>query len=132
MQDIANGIVPFDKIICTQEHINSLKKYARSLGPKGLMPNTKSGTLVGQDMIVEQVKQSKLGLIEFRTSPEAFIMTKIGVRSFEPEELEKNFDALMMALVEKKPEVVKGRYLMRGMIKSSMSPSIKVDLGKWI
>jgi len=59
-------------------------------------------------------------------------MTKIGVRSFEPEELEKNFDALMMALVEKKPEVVKGRYLMRGMIKSSMSPSIKVDLGKWI
>ena len=96
------------------------------------MPNTKSGTLVRQDEIVEQVKQSKLGLIEFRTSPESFIMTKIGVRSFDPAELERNFDALLTALVEKKPEVIKGRYLMRGMIKSSMSPALKVDLGKWI
>jgi len=56
LTDIANGIVPFDKIICTQEFIGSLKKYARVLGPKGLMPNTKSGTLVKQDEIIEQVK----------------------------------------------------------------------------
>lgn len=55
LADIAAGIVPFDKIICTQEHIANLKKYARILGPKGLMPNTKSGTLVKQDEIVEAV-----------------------------------------------------------------------------
>ena len=53
IQDIANGIVAFDKIICTQEFIPQLKKFARILGPKGLMPNTKSGTLVGQNEIVE-------------------------------------------------------------------------------
>ena len=53
---IANGEVPFDKIICTQEHLPALKKYARVLGPKGLMPNAKSGTLVRQDEIVEQVR----------------------------------------------------------------------------
>ena len=51
----------------------NLKRYARILGPKGLMPNTKSGTLVSSDMIVEQVQQSKLGLIEFRVNPESFI-----------------------------------------------------------
>lgn len=54
--DIGNGNVPFDKIICTQEHIQDLKKFARILGPKGLMPNTKSGTLVKADEIVEQVR----------------------------------------------------------------------------
>ena len=85
--DIAEGKVPFDKIICTQEFIQNLKKYARVLGPKGLMPNVKSGTLVKSDEIVEQVKQSKLGLIEFRINPEAFIQSKIGLREFDEEKL---------------------------------------------
>ena len=131
LADIANGEVPFDKIICTQEHLPALKKYARVLGPKGLMPNTKSGTLVRQDEIVEQVRQSKQGLIEFRVSPESFIMSKIGLRKFTEEELAANFDALMMALVNKKPEVVKGRYFLKGMIKTSMGPPLKVDLTKY-
>lgn len=87
LTDIANGIINFDKLICTQEQIASLKKFARVLGPKGLMPNVKSGTLVQQSEIVECVKQSKLGLIEFRVNPEAFIHSRIGLRSFEPEKL---------------------------------------------
>jgi large subunit ribosomal protein L1 len=82
LAEIAKGEVTFDKIICTPEFVNSLKKFARILGPKGLMPNTKSGTLVKQDVIVETVKQSKQGLIEFRISPESFIMSKIGLRKF--------------------------------------------------
>ena len=56
LQDIANGKIDYDKIICTQEYVQNLKKYARILGPKGLMPNKKSGTLVKTDEIVEQVK----------------------------------------------------------------------------
>ena len=56
LNNISKGEVPFDKIICTSEHISSLKKFARVLGPRGLMPNTKSGTLVSQDSIVETVR----------------------------------------------------------------------------
>ena len=73
LTDIQNGVINFDKIICTQEYLPNLKRYARILGPKGLMPNTKSGTLVSNDLIVKQVEQSKMGLIEFRVNPESFI-----------------------------------------------------------
>lgn len=92
------------------------------------MPNVKSGTLVSQDQIVEQVKQSKTGLIEFRVNPESFIMTKIGLREFKPDQLESNLDALMEALANRKPEAIKGRYFLKGMVKTSMGPTIKLDL----
>lgn len=129
--DIQNGTINFDKIICTQEFLPTLKRYARILGPKGLMPNAKSGTLVSSDQIVEQVKQSKIGLIEFRVNPEAFIQSKIGRRDFEDNNLMTNFDALMMALIQRKPEVIKGRYFLKGMIKTSMGPPLKVDLSRY-
>ena len=95
------------------------------------MPNVKSGTLVPQDQIVEQVKQSKEGLIEFRVNPESFIMSKIGLREFKPEQLESNLDALMEALAERKPETIKGRYFLKGMIKTSMGPPLKLDIQKY-
>jgi len=132
MTDIGNGKIEFDKIICTQDHISSLKKFARILGPKGLMPNTKSGTLVRAEEIVETLQQSKMGLVEFRVNPEAFILSKVGLRSFDEDKLEANFDALMTALVERKPETIKGRYFMKGMVKTSMGPPIKVDLSKYV
>ena len=131
MADIAKGEVPFDKIICTPEFIGQLKKFARILGPKGLMPNAKSGTLVGPDQIVETVKQSKQGLIEYRISPEAFIMSKIGLRNFGPEELYENFKSLLMSLVHKKPESIKGRYFLKAFVKTSMGSPVKVDLHKY-
>jgi large subunit ribosomal protein L1 len=110
MTDIGNGKIDFDKIICTQDHISGLKKFARILGPKGLMPNAKSGTLVRADEIVDSVQQSKMGLVEFRVNPEAFILSKVGLRSFDEDKLEANFDALMTALVDRKPETIKERY----------------------
>ena len=131
MQDIANDKIEFDKLLCTQEHISELKRYARILGPKGLMPNTKSGTLVGQDMIVDQVKSSKQGLIEFRVSPDAWVLNKIGLRNFESEQLHENFNALMLALIDKRPDTLKGRYFLKGMIKSSMGPPIRLDLSHY-
>jgi large subunit ribosomal protein L1 len=124
-------VINFDKIICTQEYLPNLKRYARILGPKGLMPNTKSGTLVSSDLIVHQVEQSKLGLIEFRVNPESFIQSKIGRRDFEDDKLGSNFDALMMALIDRKPEAIKGRYFLKGMIKTSMGPPLKLDLSKY-
>ena len=87
LTEIANGNIPFDKLICTQDYLPELKRYARILGPKGLMPNTKSGTLVPSEQIVEQVKQSKLGMIEFKVNPESFILNKLGLRSFDDAKL---------------------------------------------
>lgn len=70
-------------------------------------------------------------MIEFRVSPDSFIFSKIGLRKFETDQLEENFDALMMALVEKKPDSIKGRYFLKGMVKTSMGPPIEVDLSHY-
>lgn len=95
------------------------------------MPNTKSGTLVKPDEIVETVRQSKAGLIEFRINSESFIMSKIGLREFQSTDLLTNFDALMMALVNKKPVSVKGKFFLKGMVKTTMGPPFKLDLSKY-
>lgn len=126
--DIANEKIEFDKLLCSQEMVQDLKAYARILGPRGLMPNTKSGTLVKRDEIVEQVRQSKQGLVEFRVNPESFIMNKIGIRTFEGEALHHNFDALMMALIARKPESVKGRYFVKAQVKTTMGPPLSLNL----
>ena len=65
-------------------------------------------------------------------NPESFILSKIGLRKFEKQALQDNFDALMMALLDKKPEAVKGRYFLKGMVKTSMGPPLKVDLTKYV
>jgi large subunit ribosomal protein L1 len=81
------------------------------LGPKGLMPNVKSGTLVKADDLVEAVKSSKQGLIEFRVNEGATIMNKFGKREFSDENLAINLDALLRSIANKRPDSVKGRYL---------------------
>jgi large subunit ribosomal protein L1 len=72
-----------------------------------------------------------LGLIEFRVNPESFIQSKIGLRSFDSQKLAENFDALMLALVQKKPDVIKGRYFLKGMVKTTMGAPLKVDIDKY-
>jgi len=92
------------------------------------MPNVKSGTLVKQHELIETVKQAKQGLVEFRVNEGAFIMNKIGKRAFEQEALLQNLNALMTALVKRKPESVKGKYFMKGQVKTSMGPPLKLDM----
>ena len=82
LKQMAEGKCEFDKIIATPEQMSVLKPLARILGPKGLMPNTKSGTLVKPDELIEAVKVSKQGQIEFRINEHADIMVKIGLREF--------------------------------------------------
>ena len=95
------------------------------------MPNTKSGTLVKQDEIVAQVKQSKVGLMEFRINTDAFIQSKIGLREFENGALIENFEALMEQLIAKKPESVKGRYFLKGVMKTTMGKPLQLDLSPY-
>lgn len=118
----------FDKIIATKEFMQGLKTLARILGPKGLMPNVKSGTLVKPDDLLETVKQSKQGLVEFRVNESATIMGKFGKRDFVDENLATNLDALLKAIARKRPETVKGKYMQNAMIKTTMGPTLKLDL----
>jgi large subunit ribosomal protein L1 len=92
------------------------------------MPNVKSGTLVKADDLVEAVKSSKQGLIEFRVNEGATIMNKFGKREFTDENLAINLDALLRSIANKRPDSVKGRYLQKAMIKTSMGPTLKLDL----
>jgi len=108
-----------------------LKRHARFLGPRGLIPNKKSGTLVDAQDLVSRVKETKMGLVEFRVNSESFILVKIGMRHFEDEGLLENFDTLMKLLVEKRPDAVKGRYFERAILKTTMGPPHRVNLSKY-
>jgi large subunit ribosomal protein L1 len=111
--------------------MQALKPLARILGPKGLMPNVKSGTLVKPEALIETVKQSKQGLIEYRVNEDGTIMTKIGKRDFTDEDLVRNADSLLRAVVEKKPEVIKGRYFLKAMVKTSMGPPTRLNISDY-
>ncbi|CDW76960.1 50s ribosomal protein l1 [Stylonychia lemnae] len=131
LRQISEGKLDFDKLIATQEQMGVLRSFAKILGPKGLMPNLKSGTLVKPDALIETIKISKQGQIEFRVNEYADIMVKIGLREFETDSLFQNFDAFAKALASKKPESIKGKYFVRGYVKSSMGPTVKVDLSEY-
>lgn len=109
IKQMAEGNIPFDKLIATPEQMNALKPLARILGPKGLMPNVKSGTLVKPEHLIESVKVSKMGQIEFRVNEHSDIMVKIGLKEFDNEKLIENFNSFATALAKKKPESVKGK-----------------------
>jgi large subunit ribosomal protein L1 len=108
-----------------------LKPHARILGPKGLMPNKKSGTLVKPDELIETVKLSKQGLIEYRVNEDATIMAKIGNRAFNDDDLIRNADSLLKSICSKRPIVLKGRYFLHGLIKTSMGPTFKLDITEY-
>lgn len=108
LKQVAEGIINFDKLIATPEQMAQLKPLAKIIGPKGLMPNLKSNTLVKPDELLEAVRVSKQGQIEFRINDNADIMAKIGLRSFENEDIAKNYDSLARALIRRKPESIKG------------------------
>ena len=111
IKEIAAGTINFDKLIATQEQMQILKPLARILGPKGLMPNLKSGTLVKPNELLESVRVSKQGQIEFRVNEHSDIMVKIGLREFENDKLMENFNSFATALAMKKPETIKGNEL---------------------
>lgn len=109
LKELAAGNIPFDKLIATPEQMSTLKPLARVLGPKGMMPNIKSGTLVKPEDLLESVKVSKMGQIEFRVNEHSDIMVKIGLKEFDNDKLVENFNSLASALAKKRPESIKGK-----------------------
>jgi len=119
--------IEFDVLICIPTMMAKLGKYARLLGPRGLMPNPKSGTVTVN--IEQAVVESKAGKVEYRVDQAGIIHLAIGKVSFSPAKLLENADAVMTSVRAAKPATVKGVYLKSAYICSSMGPSIKFEVG---
>ena len=116
----------YDTIIATPDMMPALGKIGRVLGPKGLMPNPKTGT-VSPD-IAKAVKDIKAGKVEYRADKEGNINVSIGRVSFDTDKLYENFETIYNVIVKAKPSTVKGVYMKNLTITTTMGPSIKVDV----
>ncbi len=128
METIQGGQIDFDRVIATPDMMGVVGRLGKVLGPKGLMPNPKLGTVTPN--VTEAVKAAKGGQVEFRVEKAGIIHSGIGKASFSKEDLRRNFDAFMDAIVKAKPSGAKGKYVKKVAISSTMGPGLKVDLGE--
>lgn len=124
MAKINEGWLDFDVAIATTEAMKQVRTLARVLGPKGLMPNPKSGTVT--DDIAAGIKAVKAGRVEFKVDKTANIGVGVGKRSFTPDQIKENVSAVLEAVGKAKPAAFKGHYIKSVTLSSSMSPGVKV------
>jgi large subunit ribosomal protein L1 len=122
---IKDGWTDVDVIIATPDMMGELGKLGRILGPRGLMPNPKVGTVTMD--IAKAVKEAKAGRIEYRVDKAGIIHAPVGKRSFGPEKLEENVRALYRELIRVKPAAVKGVYVKSVFISGTMTPSLRIE-----
>ena len=115
----------FDVVVATPDMMGVVGRLGKVLGPKGLMPNPKSGTVTMD--LEKALADIKAGKVEYRLDKQNIIHTVIGKSSFGPEKLEENFKALMDAIVKAKPSSAKGQYLKSVVVTSTMGPGVKVN-----
>lgn len=125
IEKIEKGWFEFDTLIATPDCMGMLGKLGRVLGPKGLMPNPKTGTVTLD--VAKAVKDAKAGKVEFRADKQGMIHVPIGKVDFTEEDLLKNFVTLADAVLRAKPSVAKGTYLKSVFLTTTMGPSIKLD-----
>jgi len=123
--EIKGGKIDFDRVIATPDSMRVVGQLGQILGPRGLMPNPKVGT-VTQD-VTGAVKNAKAGQVQYRTDKGGIVHTTIGRASFAVDQLEQNLKALVDALIKAKPASSKGQYLRRVAVCSTMGPGVRVD-----
>ena len=124
---IEGGFTDFDIAIATPEMMPTVGKLGRVLGPRGLMPNPKSGTVTPD--VAKAVGEFKGGKVEYRTDKFANVQLAIGKASFEVAALVANFTTVIEELERARPASAKGRYIQKVTLSSTMGPGIKIDLG---
>lgn len=125
IEKIEKGWMEFDRVLTTPESLKDLTKIAKILGPKGLMPNKKTGTVTTE--IGKAVKEQKLGKVEYKVEKAGILHAVIGKKSFGPEKLKANFQALFDSIVKAKPATSKGIYIRKVALSPSMGPGIFLD-----
>ena len=126
LESIQNGNIDFQRVIATPDMMGLVGRLGKVLGPKGLMPNPKLGTVTPN--VGEAVKAAKGGQIEFRVEKAGIIHAGLGKASFSEGDLRKNFNAFVDAIVKAKPSGSKGKYVRKIALSSSMGPGVKVDV----
>lgn len=127
LEKIGGGWVEFDRVITTPDTLKDMTKVAKILGPRGLMPNKKTGTVTAE--IGKAIKEQKLGKVNYKVEKEGIIHAPIGKKSFGVKKLKENFAALFDNIMKAKPPTSKGVYVRRLAISTTMGPGIKVDIG---
>jgi large subunit ribosomal protein L1 len=125
VQKIQEGWLDFDAIVATPDTMKDVGKLGKILGPKGLMPNPKTGTVTFD--VAKAVQEIKAGKVEFRVDKTAIIHVPFGKSSFAEQHLIDNARALIAAVMRAKPATAKGKYLKTAYLSTTMSPSIKLD-----
>lgn len=128
MEAIQGGKIDFDRCIATPDMMGLVGRLGKVLGPKGLMPNPKLGTVTMN--VAAAVEAAKGGQVEYRVEKAGIIHSGIGKASFSAEDLRENFDALVDAVVKAKPSGAKGKYLKKVALSSSMGPGVRVDVAE--
>jgi large subunit ribosomal protein L1 len=126
MEIVQGGTIDFDRCIATPDMMGIVGRLGKVLGPKGLMPNPKLGTVTMD--VAAAVKAAKGGQVEYRVEKAGIIHSGIGKASFPAEDLRANFDALVDAVVKAKPSGAKGNYMKKISLSSTMGPGVKIAL----
>jgi large subunit ribosomal protein L1 len=122
---VQKGEIDFDMCIATPATMRVVGKLGQILGPRGLMPNPKVGTVTAD--VATAVKNAKAGQVQFRIDKAGIIHSTIGKASFEADALKENLDALLASLVRAKPSTAKGQYIRRVTLSTTMGPGVRVD-----
>lgn len=125
VEKIQGGWFDFDVVVATPDMMGTVGKLGRVLGPKGLMPNPKTGTVTFE--VERAVNEIKAGKIEYRTDKAGIIHAPIGKVSFELDKLKENFEVLLETLIKAKPAAAKGTYLKSITLSSTMGPGVKIN-----
>jgi large subunit ribosomal protein L1 len=127
VQKIQEGWLDFDAVVATPDTMKDVGRLGKVLGPKGLMPNPKTGTVTFD--VAKAVQEIKAGKVEFRVDKTSIIHVPFGKASFDEKKLLDNARALVAAVLRAKPPTAKGKYVRSAYVSSSMSPSVRLDLG---
>ena len=128
MEDMQAGNMDYDRVIATPDMMGVVGRLGKVLGPKGLMPNPKLGTVTPN--VAQAVKDAKGGQVEFRVEKQGIIHSGIGKVSFTDAQLKDNFTAFVDAIVKAKPAGAKGKYVKKVTLTSSMGPGLKIDVAE--
>ena len=125
----SEGWLDFDAVVATPDMMGTIGKLAKILGPKGLMPNPKTGTVTAD--VTKIIEELKAGKVEYRLDKQNLIHCPVGKASFSEDKLEQNLDALMNAIVKARPQSLKGTYLKSITLTSTMGPGVKLNALKY-